>query len=84
MSDTLEEREPHPAAHEAKIYLMGLGLEKLYRYQEAFASCSIEGNRTAEICSGTLRRMLNAETVSDRYVLGLAWTIRDMEDDTPK
>lgn len=47
-------------------------------YYDAFASCAIEGNRTAEICHETMRRLLNGEPVSDRYALGLMWTLRDM------
>ncbi len=77
---TLEYGEPHPSAWTAKQYLSGLGTPKLWEFQEAFAGCAIEGNRPAEICSETLRRLLASEPVSDRYLLGLAWAIRDMEE----
>lgn len=30
----------------------------------------------AEVCGETLRRIREGEPVSDRYVLGLAWTVR--------
>lgn len=76
---TLAEKEPHPAAESALTYLNSLGLEKLLVWQEAFSSLSIEGNRLAEVCSGTLSRLTSEGTVSDRYLLGLAWTIQSME-----
>ena len=83
MSDrgTLEALEPHPAAHSAQIYLAKLaGQGKLLTYQEAFASCALEGNRMGEVCVETITRLCKSRTVSDRYVLGLAWAIRDMEE----
>lgn len=48
---------------------------------ESFASCGIENNRLAEVCGETLRRVLAQEPVSDRYLLGLVWTIRQMEEE---
>lgn len=71
----------HPAAESALSYLNKLGYKSLIVYQESFASCAIEGNELAEICSNTLHRCLKGDPVSDRYLLGLAWTIRSMEED---
>lgn len=75
----IKENEHHPAADEAMLYIKGLGTENLFRYRESFSSCAISGNRLAEICSGTLQRLYNNEPVSDRYLLGLAWTLKSME-----
>jgi hypothetical protein len=72
--------EAHPAAFDARNYVASLGLEKLTVYLEAFSSCAIEGNRLGEICSETLNRLLKGDTVSDRYILGLAWAIKHMEE----
>lgn len=80
-NSTIKENEYHPAADEAMDYIKGLGAEKLFRYRESFASCAISGNRLAEICSETLQRLYNNEPVSDRYLLGLAWTLKSMEKD---
>jgi len=80
MRGDLLPNEPHPMASSALAYLSGLGLQKLFEYQEAFASTAIEGNRLAEVCSETMRRVLAHEPLSDRYLLGLAWAIRDMEE----
>ena len=77
---TLNEKEPHPSAYSAMAYVKGLGFAKLTTYLEAFSSCAIEGNRLGEICSTTLDRLLKGEPVSDRYILGLAWSIRSMEE----
>ncbi len=81
---TLESGEPHPSAQNALDYLKNLGVEKLSIYLESFSSCSIEGNRLGEICSETLNRIINGKPVSDRYVMGLAWSIRNMEENYGK
>ena len=67
--------EPHPAAQTAKAYIAAQGWESLAMWQEAFASAALAGNRLADICSETLARLTKGQTVSDRYVLGLAFTI---------
>ena len=56
----------------------------LSSYIEPFASCAIAGNRLAEVCSETLRRLIDHEPVSDRYLMGLAWAIWKMEDGIKK
>ncbi len=76
---TLEFKEPHPAAPMALEWLRTLSLEQLMVWQESFSSCAIEGNRLAEVCSETLRRIMGHEPVSDRYLLGLAWAMRYVE-----
>lgn len=76
---TLNVGEFHPAASDAMEYIKSLGFEKLLVWQESFASCAIEGNRLAELCSETLSRIMRGDAVSDRYLLGLAWTIREGE-----
>lgn len=83
-SDTLAEREAHPAAFMAKEWLATLSPGELAIYAEAFALTAINGNRLGEICSGTIQRLLNSEPVSDRYLLGLAWAIRVMEERSDK
>lgn len=81
MNGTLEEREPHPAAHDALRYVKSLGVTKLHIYLESFSSVALEGhNRSAEICGETLRRVIEGEPISDRYLLGLAWTLKNMEE----
>lgn len=68
--------EPHPAARAAQEYLAAMaGRGELSVWVESFASCAIEGNRLAEVCSETLDRLLHGQPVSDRYILGLAFTI---------
>ena len=68
--------EPHPAALEAMAWLQKIPLPELFTWKEAFASMAIEDNRLAEICLSTLDRVLSGKPVSDRYLLGLAWTMR--------
>ncbi len=75
---TLALGEFHPGAHFAFAYIRTLG-EKLFLYRESFASCGLAGDRLSEICGETLRRVLNHEPVSDRYVMGLAWTLWNCE-----
>ncbi len=78
---TLDTREPHPSATAALQFVLSQGLSELMKWQDAFSSCAIEGNRLGEICSETLRRVMDKEPVSDRYILGLAWAIREMDRD---
>ena len=77
---TLEVGEPHPAAESAAKYLQNLGIEKLITHLGAFSSCAIENNRLGEICSETLHRFTTGKPVSDRYLLGVAWIIRNFEE----
>jgi hypothetical protein len=73
--DTLRPNEYHPAACLAMEYLQSLPAEELAKWREAFASTAMAGNRLAEICFGTIGRLLNEQPVSDRYLLGLAFFI---------
>ena len=75
---TLRLGEPHPAARDALRYVAELGYMRQSTLMESFSSCAIEGNRFAEVCGETLRRVIHREPVSDRYILGLAWAIRGM------
>lgn len=75
---TLRRIEPHPAIFSAWRYYAALSMKNLSLLQEAFASCAIENNRLAEICTETLRRLLTGQPVSDRYFLGLVWTVREI------
>lgn len=78
-NDSLEEGEIHPAAHNAYAYIKeSLGLRPML--VEAMASCALSGNRMAEVCLGTLERLRNDDPVSDRYILGLAWMLKEMEE----
>lgn len=72
---SLAAAEPHPAASAAMAYLGRLSDQDLVSWQASFASCAIDDNRTAEICGETLQRILDGQTVGDRYVLGLAFTV---------
>lgn len=81
---TLRPAEHHPAADDAlawlQCYIAKQGPAEALLLLESFASTAIEGNRLAEVCGETLRRILHKEPVSDRYLLGLCWTIRQMEE----
>lgn len=73
--------EPHPMAYEALQYIKSFGMLQMAGIREGMASCAISGNRAAEVCHETLRRIFAGEPVSDRYVLGLAWMIKHMMKD---
>lgn len=80
---TLGIGEYHPAADAAMAWVQEYRAADPLRWlqlTEAFASTALSGNRLAEICVETINRLNNAEGVSDRYLLGLAWTLRQMED----
>ena len=81
MTDTtsLKDGEAHPAALTALQYLNTLSFQEKQDFLLTFSSLAIEGNRLAEICYGTLRRIIDGQPVSDRYLLGLAWQINSMK-----
>ena len=74
--------EAHPSAFAAQTYINSLSRADLMRCQESFASASLSGNRLADICGETLRRLLGGEPVSDRYLLGLAWQLKYLQEET--
>ena len=80
MRGELSPGEPHPSSLDALEWIRSIPASSLCTYQEAYSSCAIEGNRLSEICTETLRRLMAGEPVSDRYLLGLAWNLRDIED----
>lgn len=78
---TLQIGEPHPSAYDAYRYVNDLSFERKSVLMESFSSCALSGNRSAEIAAETLRRVMNGEPVSDRYILGLAWQIKSLNSE---
>jgi len=77
---TLEPTEWHPAADSALRFIKSHGIQELSMLLESYSSCAIEGNRLAEVCAETLDRAMSGKPVSDRYLLGLAWNMKEMSD----
>lgn len=73
---TLDLSEPHPSSRDAYRWFRSLSVADVAMWVEAFSSCAISGNRLAEVCAETLRRLRVGEAVSDRYLLGLVWAMR--------
>jgi len=73
---TLIAGEPHPACYIARVYIEQNMTPDVI---EAFSSCAIEGNRMAEISMVTWNRLQNKEPVSDRYLMGLAWSVFEIK-----
>lgn len=74
----LKPEEFHPAARSAYRWLKGFMVtnpKDYARYKESIASAALAGNRQAEVCIGTIDRLAAGQGVSDRYLLGLCWTI---------
>lgn len=74
--------EPHPAAFDARRYIAELPFDHAIIARESLASTALSGSMLADLCLETWRRLDNAEPVSDRYLLGLAWTIRQLTKET--
>ncbi len=70
---------PHPAAVSAHKYITNLGEDKLKEYERFFADIDEQyvDKLSASVCLSTIRRLLNNQSVGDRFILGLAWTIID-------
>jgi hypothetical protein len=78
----LNPKEAHPAALTAIVYVLQRINDPLLL--EALASCAIENNRLAEVCLGTIDRIKNKQPVSDRYLLGLAWFLKERDEKISK
>lgn len=84
---TLKIGEIHPAAHSAMNYINEFVSNHIHETMillESFAATAHAGNRLSEACHETLRRVISGEPISDRYLLGLAWTIKEMYDEPVK
>lgn len=92
MSDNSEikDGEYHPAADSAMRWYKEFMLKDIQQWmmiKEAIASTALSGNRLAEIAMGTINRLEVSAPVSDRYLLGLCWFLRenfDQPQPTPK
>ena len=49
-------------------------------FRGSLANVALSGDKFSEEVLGTLNRMINKEPIGDRYLLQLAWFIRDMEE----
>ncbi len=78
---TLAPGEPHPASSSAMKYIVDFmsDMQEVAHLDEVLKKLA-PTNRLAEICNETFLRVMNNEKVDDRYVLGLAWTIRNLMD----
>lgn len=78
--ESLEEGEFHPIAPSVMQWFREWKRTQGVNYllvRESIASTALAGNRLAEICNSTLDRLDNGEPVSDRYLLGLCWFLRN-------
>lgn len=77
----LKPGENHPSTQNATAWLYSLGGVKLRRYEAAICEVALTGDRTSEILSETIDRLLHIDKeVGEVYLLGLAWYIRNLED----
>ena len=74
--------EPHPMAYAAAHYVTRY-LQKNPAVIGALASCAIESNRLGEVCCGTIDRLRKGQPVSDRYILGLAFFLKTLDQTEP-
>lgn len=80
---TIPEGSYHPAADDAMQWLKKFMVTDPHRYlmiKEAIYSTALSNNDLANYCVGTIERLAAGEPVSDRYLLGLAWLVRDMAE----
>ncbi len=77
---SLETTEYHPSADSAMAFYRTYPIKDMMMVREALASTALSGNRLSEICLSTIDRLDKGEPVSDRYLLGLCWMLRDMKE----
>lgn len=84
-SGTLNVGEYHPSANSALQYVqMKLCNSDFFLKREAIAGMALSGNRQCIVCFETLMRIYNNESVSDRYLLGLVWFLKELDEVQPK
>lgn len=86
-NDELQLGEYHPSADDAMKWFKEqelLNFDKMAMLTEAIYSTALSGNRSAEVMAGTLDRLREGKPVSDRYLLGLCWFLRDSIDNQSK
>ena len=59
--------------------LRAMSIENRMMLLESMSSAAIEGNRLAEVCAGTLDRIISGKPVGDRYVCGLGVLLMSMD-----
>jgi hypothetical protein len=74
----LKKNEAHPACATAVKFLFAIPLGKLKELQSIMEANALNGNRLAKICSWSLSRFLDGKKMTDRDILGLAWTLSIM------
>lgn len=78
---TIPETSHHPSADDAMHWLKTFMRTRPQEYliiKESIYSTALSGNELANYCVGTIERLAASEPVSDRYLLGLVWLVRDM------
>ena len=81
---TLELTEPHPCSRIALEWIRAQPSFELLKWRGAFSSCALSDNRLAEVCGETLRRLMEGEPVSDRYIMGLYIAMKQDPTDAQK
>ena len=77
---TLNIGEPHPSSPAAFAYVKAQILKNPLLIESISSVGLSDDNRLAEICGHTLARIINGQPISDRYLLGLAWMIKSLEE----
>jgi len=80
MNSELMPGEYHPAADSALAWVKSRTVNDLYTWLAVFSSDAIEGSSSALIYGETLKRLLDGKPVSDRYLLGLAWVLKELSE----
>lgn len=73
---TLKSGEVHPITDRAYAYVLQNLSESVIA--ELKKGSEMGNNRLCEVCYGTVLRLREGLPVSDRYLIGLAWLMRDM------
>lgn len=75
--------DAHPAAVGATQYLnrwISHDIARLSHLEDSLVSATNLGNKNAEKCLETLRKLMRNEDTEDLETLGLAWTVRNLDE----
>ena len=73
--DILNSDEPHPAYITALNFLNSIPIGEFPKIKEFMEKNSKDGVKIGEVCVWAIDRFMTGKPLTDRHILGLAWTI---------
>ncbi len=77
-NEFLEEGEAHPTSLPAEEFINSIPIGVLQKLLIELEEKAKEGNKIAQVNTFALKKFINKDKLTDRYIMGLAWTLLTM------